>query len=663
MRSFILGCLLLITYQSKAQINLNAGLVAYYPFNGNTLDATGNGNHATNFGATLTTDMWGNANNAYLFNGLSDYMSVVNNPTLQSSSLTLCALVKPNAFYPGLCYNNSIFDLGNGGYNSGSFSLIYTPTLNQNPTTYCFVPDSIHENYRINVNTGATNSLSCITPLNGIPYIAKNNWDCVIGIYNDTTGIASIYVNGIFRYSYSFPGGLGVSAASTLFIGGTTNPTYPYYVNGVLDELRIYNRAINVQELDSICNLVTAPADSVQASYSFLVPDHCDSTIIQFNDLSIAFNSTVTGWHWDFGDGNVSTNQNPLHNYVLSGNYTVTLIVTSNTGKADTFQTQINSTNNAPNVEAIASPTSVCVGNPTTLTGTGAITYSWTGGIMDGVPFTPVNSGSYTVTGTDANGCTGTSSVIVNVVNNLNIGVTPTSSIVCLGDSVLLTASGALSYNWLPNTYIAPNNAANPYVFPVSSTTYTVTGTDGSGCTGSATVDITVVTDPKITLTKSSDIECNIHSIQLNAAGGQSYFWQPSSAVSNPNIANPIATLNQTTTFTVTAIIGTCVITDTLSVYSYNNDETSIFIPNAFSPNNDGNNDCVHVRNVANFMNYYFGIYNRWGNLVFETDNPNDCWDGYFHNKPADVGTYYYYLKAETHCGKILKKGDITLLK
>lgn len=98
-RIFSLVLILFIIKNTFSQVNLSQGLVAYYPFSGNTLDASGNNNNATNFGATLTADQWGNPNSAYLFNGISDYMSVANNATLQMTSITLCARVKPNAFY------------------------------------------------------------------------------------------------------------------------------------------------------------------------------------------------------------------------------------------------------------------------------------------------------------------------------------------------------------------------------------------------------------------------------------------------------------------------------------------------------------------------------------------------------------------------------------
>jgi len=104
-------------------------------------------------------------------------------------------------------------------------------------------------------------------------------------------------------------------------------------------------------------------------------------------------------------------------------------------------------------------------------------------------------------------------------------------------------------------------------------------------------------------------------------------------------------------------------VTDSIHVDLYNDDESMIYIPNAFSPNDDGNNDCLKVLNSAKFISFYFTIYNRWGQMVFESDDPTKCWNGYFKNQPANSSVYYYYLKAETRCGKIFKKGDITLIR
>jgi gliding motility-associated-like protein len=252
----------------------------------------------------------------------------------------------------------------------------------------------------------------------------------------------------------------------------------------------------------------------------------------------------------------------------------------------------------------------------------------------------------------------------VSVVNNLNINILPSEPVICIGDSVQLNASGATSYSWLPNSSISSVNVPNPIVYPSSVTTYTVIGTDATGCTGTASVLIDVVTNPKMIVSKSGDVECTIQTIQLSASGtSTSYVWSPATFLSSPNSGVTNATLTQTTTFVVTGTVGSCVITDSITVGVYNNDETAIFIPNAFSPNGDGVNDCLRVLNKANFTSYYFAIYNRWGQRVFEADSPDKCWDGNFNNQPVLLDVYYYFLKAETRCGKVFKKGDITVIR
>ncbi len=316
----------------------------------------------------------------------------------------------------------------------------------------------------------------------------------------------------------------------------------------------------------------------------------------------------------------------------------------------------------APLVNAIASPSSVCQNAPTALTGSGALAYTWSGGITNGVPFIPGSTATYTVTGTDANGCTNTSTVTVNVGTNLFIGVVPDQPILCLGDSIQLTASGAVSYTWVPNININATTISNPIIYPASTATFTVTGTDATGCTGTSSVTIEVINDPKLLVSKSGDVECNIRTIQLSVSGANAYTWSPAIGLSAPNGAVTNAIVNEPTTFVVVGTIGTCIVTDSIHVDVYNNDETAMYIPNAFTPNGDGNNDCLRVLNTANFKEYYFAIYNRWGQRVFETDNPFDCWDGSFKNQRVESSTYYYFLKGETRCGKVFRKGDITVI-
>ena len=489
-----------------AQINLSQGLVSYLPFNGNTNDVSGNNNHAINNGAILTADKWGNANSAYYFDG-GDWMSIQDNATLNPQSLTLYALVKPQAYYNGNCYVNCIIDKANSDYVMGNYGLRYVMTM----VPYdCLLPDTNNLNYRIDISTlsNAINNPS----LYNLPRIQKNQWDCVIGTF--TNGVANLYVNGILRATYTEPQ-MGANGLD-IFIGRKNNAQYPYWFTGVMDELRIYDRALNTQEIDSLCNYnpnAPVPTDDIVASFSLSYPANCDPKTVQFTDLSTATNATVIAWQWYFGDGGSSNVQNPLHSYALSGNYSIRLIATSSSNKKDTFD------------------------------------------------------------------------------------------------------------------------------FP-----------------------LVVGASPEFATTIGDTISCGEANVHLKCTGGVSYAWTPCIGA-NCNNSDYFTTIHATTQFIVQATDANgCIDIDTVFAFLTSNEE-GVIVPNAFSPNGDGINDCIKVIHTTKFTDFYFTVYNRWGEKVFETDNPEECWNGEHKSKDAEMGAYAYFLKAETSCGKIFKKGDITLIR
>jgi gliding motility-associated-like protein len=568
--------------------------------------------------------------------------------------------------------------------------------------------------------------------------IANDNYFSDIRIDGVSTGISQpvslVTTNWSLFTPYNF-NGYYLTGNHTIEIDvqnyNVTNAVNPQMLNihGNINSL-----SNSIVSYASPANCICNASSSVTANFITSVPNGCDSSIIQFTDLSTATNSTIVSWNWYFGDGNSSSSQNPLHNYTGSGTFQAYLVVTNSTNQTDTFYQTVISIENSINIQGIANPTSVCPGSYTVFTGSGANTYSWSGGVTNGVPFIPSTTATYTVTGTDINGCTNTATVLVTVnplpnvgavanpanicpgnttmltgsgastytwtsgvtngvafapaatatytvtgvdangcsntssvtvyVNlNLPINVTPPTSILCLGDSVQLTASGATNYNWSILPGLSSYTGTSVFAYPTSTTTYTVTGADAAGCSGTTVVTIDVINEIDISISKNSDAECNINTVQLLVIGAQNYTWIPANFLSNPTGSSTNATVAQTTTFYVTGTTGSCTDMDSIVVYHYNNDEASIFIPSAFSPNSDGLNDCFRIRHQANFKEYYFTIYNRWGEKVFETNSADDCWDGMFKNEFVEIGTYFYFLKAETNCGKIFLKGDITLIK
>ncbi len=210
------------------------------------------------------------------------------------------------------------------------------------------------------------------------------------------------------------------------------------------------------------------------------------------------------------------------------------------------------------------------------LNGSGGVLYSWSpaNGLSDpniaNPTASPNNTTTYTLTVTGGNGCTQTSDVTVTVDDT-----TPTAdagndaTTDCVSQpTATLNASGGVSYLWSPATGLDDPTSATPVANPNSTTTYTVTVTGTNGCTDTDDVTITVNKDlPSINAGNDTVIDCNVTTIALNATGAGTYSWSPSTGLSDPNIANPIATPTATTVYTL-SVTGTngCVATDAITI-------------------------------------------------------------------------------------------------
>jgi hypothetical protein len=174
----------------------------------------------------------------------------------------------------------------------------------------------------------------------------------------------------------------------------------------------------------------------------------------------------------------------------------------------------------------------VCAGTPVTLSGSGASTYSWNNGVSNGLAFAPTSTSVYSVTGTDANGCIGTDQVLVtvNALPSVNAGIDQT---ICAGATATLTASGAASYSW-------DNGISNGVSFtPVSTTAYSVSGTDANGCENADEVLVTVNDLPNVSAGADQSI-CKGAAVTLSGTGASTYSWD--NGITDGVAFNPIAT-------------------------------------------------------------------------------------------------------------------------
>jgi hypothetical protein len=216
--------------------NLRDGLVAYYNFNGGNLnDSSGFHNNIVFNNAVKTTDRLGRANNAYLFDGSTSYMRVLNSQTLNPDSITIYAIVKVNGFYLGPCADNQIVTKGDDFHVNGFYALgFYDFTAN------CGAPNINNESFG---GSFGDNPFDGAAPYAGTDTvkIKTNQWYSVALTYDGNT--TKMYINGLLKDSKTRSGPFTANAYD-VYIGKSNSGTYPFYLNGVLDEVRIYNRPL-----------------------------------------------------------------------------------------------------------------------------------------------------------------------------------------------------------------------------------------------------------------------------------------------------------------------------------------------------------------------------------------------------------------------------------
>ena len=214
---------------------------------------------------------------------------------------------------------------------------------------------------------------------------------------------------------------------------------------------------------------------------------------------------------------------------------------------------------------------------------------------------------------------------------NCKLGTTTinNSDTVCAGNSVKLYASGGTGFAWSPASGLNFNSIPDPIATPTVTTTYTVIVTSGT-CIGKDSVSVVVHPVPIVNACCDTVLQPG-NSIQLSASGGASYNWEPSYGLSCSTCPDPAGSplVNTTYTLVVTSDSG-CTSAQTITV---DINCGQVFVPQAFSPNGDGQNDLLYARGDC-IKTLQFEVFDRWGNKVFETDSPTIGWDGICRVKP-----------------------------
>lgn len=432
------------------------------------------------------------------------------------------------------------------------------------------------------------------------------------------------------------------------------------------------------------CNNVVYKFDfEIKSVSNFDVSDTiiCAQSTITFTNTSSASDE----YYWDFGDGQISTEFEPSIFYSDTGTFVVMLIVRDSVCLySDTSEVIVNV---GPEIGLITQNViAVCDESDTTLIATtngSQVDWLWSSSNTyqdtlnnfptDSTIYVPVVNGATYFVLVDNGFCNQKDSVVLyRKIEGLSVDSIPG---MCDNTSQQVSANNTqpqfpFTYQWSPASAIVGSNSGNSITIqPDSSQFIYVTMTDSDGCVyrDSAFVIVKNFDSLTISATAVPDLIPSGGTSQLNVAtNGTQINWSPELLVTNAQISNPkTQKLLNDQEFLVIVSDGFCSKSTTVEVntYDFACDGRLVYVPNAFSPNGDGENDILFVRTLVT-EELLLRVFNRWGEMVFETTDKNVGWDGTFKGKLLDPDVYDYYMKAICiDGGEYEHKGNITLLR
>jgi hypothetical protein len=493
--------------------------------------------------------------------------------------------------------------------NSGTICSGYSITLvpggastytisNSGGTVATVVSPSTTANYSV-IGTSAAGCISNTTTpavstiqVNNSPTIAATSNTVCVG------SVVSLSLSGANTYSLN-----GVSTSTAGTVSPTSNTTYTVTGTGT-------NACVSPTSNIAIATVTVYALPNVQATSS-------SSAICIGQGTAVLTATGASTYSWSNASTTASTAVSPASS-------TVYAVVGTNSLGCVNIATIALTVNSLPVINIANSNTFICVGGSSTLTASGANTYTWSNATTGAnTTVSPIVNANYTCVGTDANGCVSSKTAAVQVNSNV-LTATPNNSI-CLGSSAILSASGAVTYTW-NNNFAFQTFSPTPLV----ATVYTVTGLDASNCLLSNTVSVGVWQLPVISVAQSHTKICINESATLTVSGTQSYLWSTGAMVDNIVVSSPTAAANVytvtgtdsnscTATKTATLVIDNCVGLQSINknaiqISVYPNPNNGVFV---IDMNFEGNKT-IEVYNISGqlILSKYINTLNQEINLI-----------------------------------------------
>lgn len=512
---YLLIAILFTTYQADAQ--LTNGLIAHWPFSGNANDATSNGHNGTATNVTYTVGMAGTANTAAKFNGTNSFIHIPYQSDMNISNFSICALVKPQGYYSGLCQGNVLFARGSQ-YKPGFYMLIMFDNAYDNGD--CYKMDTSK-----NVFAGAGGNLVSTSPNTDFRYtptVVTQTWYCVITTYDGNA--IKTYVNGALMSTAPIASGTMGTSTEGAAIGASRYGKYiqyPYWFNGIIDDMRLYNRALSANEVSQYCGLFNPPnIPDISITGPNIPTDYCagDQFTLHYATTG-AFNAGNTFTAELSNASGAFGAPTPIGSVNATGGGTIACTIPPGTPAGTGYRVRITSSNpsqvspdNGFNLTIYAGPnittstnSPVCAGTDVTISAVvtpASSSVSWTGpnGFTDTttsillVNAQKQNSGKYIIIA-DNGGCSTRDTVEV-IIDSLDIEL-GNDTFFCEGSSLLLSPMVSGTYLWhdgsTGNSYLADR----PGLYYVTVTSGSCADTD-SIVISTTSIDFTLPEDTVI---------------------------------------------------------------------------------------------------------------------------------------------------------------------
>ena len=456
------------------------------------------------------------------FNTITSTITVNSLPTITANSATICVGQQTATLTA-----------------NGATTYSWIPGTGLSATTGAVVTGTpgATENYTVvgmDANGCISGTTTAIT-VNSLPTITATSATICAGQQTATLTAAG-------ATTYSWIPGTGLSATNVAVVTGTPGTNQSYTVAG-MDANGCINGAVTAITVNPLPTLTVTP----------------DMTVcpLSSNTLTASGASTYT---WS---PNIYLNTNITPNVICTPSVTTTYTIDATSAESCTNTAVMTiAVNNTVVVNATAGTSTICPLGSTSLSATGATSYTWTPSLTLSSPngstvtASPSASETYTVIGATST-CTNSTLVVVTVTTNPVVSIAANNTTICSGNSAILTANGASTYTWSPAATLSSANGSTVNANPNTTTVYNISGTSALGCLGTTTSTLTVVSTPTVSVIANPLIICAGNTATLAAFGATDYTWAPSGSLSNVNGSPTVATPAFTTTYTVEGSNGT----------------------------------------------------------------------------------------------------------